>query len=130
MAHPLSFLVSHPRQFVLSCMSPNVLACPKALGPDTVELLSLPGCISLFENFHFPCIWSQRSSPRGNDSFGATPAAALRTIFRISSRRALGGGTYGRLCRKDNSQWIDVIQTRACCRAAYQCRWHEVKLFA
>ena len=94
------------------------------------ELLSLPGCPSLFENFLFLCVWYPRSSPRGNGSFGATPATARRTIFHISSCRVFRCGTYGRSCRKDCSQWIEVIQTRASGTAALQCGWHGAKLVA
>ena len=60
-----------------------------------------------------------------NDSFVATPTAARRTILHISSCRALVGGTYGGLCGKDYSQWIEVIQARACGTAGYEFSWQE-----
>ena len=85
----------------------------------------------------------RRSFGWGGGGKGTSPGCAVgscggRTrplVAPVTRSVAIGAqrsqaGTYGRLCRKDNSQWIDVIQTRACCRAAYQCRWHEVKLVA
>ena len=66
----------------------------------------------------------------GNDSFVATPAAARRTIFHILSCQAFVGGTYGRSCRKDISQWIEVMQARASGTAGHKCRWHREKLYA
>ena len=42
----------------------------------------------------------------------------------------LGCGTYGRSCRKDSSQWIEVMQARASGTAGHKCRWHREKLYA